>query len=387
MGFKILMASDIYFPLVGGISEHIHNLTNELRKRGHDVFILTSRIRDGHIPFEDPPHVIRIGRGITVPVNKSFASITFSPLITRKIKKILDEGGYDIVHIHGTLAPTIPLVTLYYTQTMTFFTFHASHGESKGYELFKPILQKAFDRIDGLIAVSEEAKNTIARYFPGNYRIIPNGVDVERFKPDGNVIRGLKSRNTKVILFVGRFEPRKGVKYLIKAMRRVLKEIPDARLVLVGGGPLRKFYTQLVEEEIKDKVHFAGIVPREKLPAYYRSADVFVSPAIEGESFGIVLLEAMASGLPVIASRIPGYTHVFKEGDEGFFFKPKDHKDLAEKLIVLLKNDELRREMGRKGRERVVKLYSWAKVAGEVESYYNEVIKEKLGHEVSGRWV
>lgn len=389
--FKVLMASDLYYPHPGGVSEHIHHLTKELRNLGHDVYILTSRIKDKTFPFEDPPYVIRVGKGIKVPINKSFASITFSPLITKRVKEILEIGNYDIVHVHGSLAPTLPLLTLFYSESLNFATFHAAHSESKGYELFKPILQKVFERIDGCIAVSEVARITISRHFPGEYRIIPNGVDVLRFNPTNPPLPHLREDGSLNILFVGRFDPRKGLRWLLQAMPYIVKEMSKAKLIVVGGGPLRKWYEQFIKDEVKDKIYFAGVVTPEILPRYYTSADVFVAPATEGESFGIILLEAMASGIPIVASRIPGYSHVFEDGREGFFCSPGDPRGIAKKILLLLKNRELRIKMGKSGRAKVMAKYAWQKVALEVEDFYREVWHRKrrglFDEKVSGGWL
>jgi phosphatidylinositol alpha-mannosyltransferase len=389
--FKILMASDFYYPHPGGVSEHIHHLTRELRNLGHDVYILTSRIKDKTFPFEDPHYVIRVGKGIKVPINKSFASITFSPLITKRVKEILENGNYDIVHVHGSLAPTLPLLTLFYSESLNFATFHAAHSESRGYELFKPILQKVFEKIDGCIAVSQVAKETISRHFPGEYRIIPNGVDVVRFSPTNPPISFLREEGYHNILFVGRFDPRKGLRYLLQAMPHIIRKNHRVRLIVVGGGPLKKWYEQFIKEEVRDKVHFVGVVPPDILPRYYTTADVFVAPATEGESFGIILLEAMASGIPIVASRIPGYSHVFEDGEEGFFCNPADPLDIADKVLILLENRELRMKMGKSGRAKVMAKYAWQKVAHQVEDFYREVWEKKRGRffdeKVSGGWI
>ncbi len=371
------MASDLYYPYPGGISEHVHHLTLELRKRGHEVQILTARYKDKTFSFQDPPYVIRIGRGIKIPMNKSFTSITFSPRITKWIKEILENGAYDVVHTHGPLAPTIPLLVLFYSRSLNFATFHAAHDYSTAYELFKPILMRVFERIDGPIAVSEVARDTMAQHFPGNYRIIPNGVDTERFRPDLSPIAEYREPGWKNILFVGRFDPRKGLRYLLKAMPKIVKEEPKTRLLVVGSGPLLSYYKSFVKEEIRDRVIFVGTVPPEELPRYYRTADVFVSPATGRESFGIVLVEAMASGVPIVASDIRGYRQVLEDGREGLFAKPEDPDDIAEKVLRILQSPEEARAMGQRGREKAVQKYAWPRIAEQVEAYYYEVMEAK----------
>ncbi len=371
------MASDIYYPYIGGIAEHVHHLSLELRKRGHKVDILTSNHGNKTFHFEDPPYVIRVGRGLRIPINKSIASVAFSPFINLKVRSIIRGGNYDIVHTHGSLAPTLPLLALKYSNSVNFATFHAAHSRSIGYGLFKLYLHKIFKKIDGPIAVSKVAKDTMSRHFDGHYRIIPNGVDINRFKPDIQPFCELKERGVLNLLFVGRCEPRKGLKYLLKALPTIFREIPNSRLIVVGSGPLKKWYQQLVRPEHKDRVIFTGPVSPEDLPRYYATADVFVSPAIGAESFGIILLEAMASGVPIVATNIPGYKQVMEDGKEGLFVKPKDPEDLAKATVFLLKKPELRKEMGKRGRKKAVSFYSWEKIASEVESYYFEVLEKK----------
>ena len=374
---RILMVSDIYYPYPGGISEHIHHLTLELRRQGHEVQILTARYREKTFDFQDPPWVIRVGRGIKIPINKSFSKITFSPRITRWVKKVLEEGEYHIVHAHSPLTPTLPMLSILYSRSVNFGTFHAAHDFSRGYELFKPILLRVFERLDGRIAVSEVARDSVARHFPGEYRIIPNGVDVHRFHPEGPRLAPYAQGRWRNLLFVGRFDPRKGLKTLLRALPLVVARVPEARLLVVGGGPLEPFYRSQVPNEVENRVLFLGFLPPEDLSKAYRTAEVFVSPATTGESFGIVLLEAMASGVPIVASDIPGYRQVMENGREGLFARPDDPEDLARKIVYLLQHPEEARRMGQTGRQKAVERYAWEVVARQVEAYYYEVLEEK----------
>ena len=369
------MASDTYYPHVGGIAEHVHHLSLELRKRGHHVDILTSNHARNTFNFEDPPYVIRVGRGIKIPINKSMAPIAFSPFINLKVRNIVRGGNYDIIHTHGSLAPTLPILALNYSRSVNFATFHAAHSESLGYELFKPYLHKLFRKIDGPIAVSEVARDTMMRHFSGNYRIIPNGVDINRFNPEVPPFPDLRGDGFFNLLFVGRFDPRKGLRFLLKALPRIVKEVRNTRLIVVGSGPLKKYYQQFIKSEIRDRVLFTGPVSPEELPRYYATCDMLVSPATGAESFGIILLEAMASGKPVVASDIPGYRQVMENGREGLFVRPEDPEALARAVIELLRHPEAMKGMGEAGREKAVSFYSWDRIAGEVESYYFEVLE------------
>jgi phosphatidylinositol alpha-mannosyltransferase len=371
---KVLIASDVYHPYPGGITEHVHHLASELRDRGHDVDILTTSF-DPDKERGDPEHVIRVGRSIKVPANKSQASIAFSPTITRQIKRVVREGDYDIVHVHGSLAPTMPIFALLYSRSVNVATFHAAHESSRAYSIFRPLLQRAFDRIDGLIAVSEVARASMRKYFPGDYTIIPNGIDIDRFRPDQEPIPWMRDTARKNILFVGRFDRRKGLNYMLAAMPRILNSVPDAHLVIIGGGPQEKAYRRQVEGALESRIRFAGFVPPEDLPRYYSTCDVYVSPATGGESFGIVLLEAMASGVPVVASDISGYRTVMEDGVEGLFAPPEDPNALADRTVELLLDPDRSARMGEAGRKKAETLYSWASVTERVEGFYLQVLE------------
>ena len=373
-GLKILMVTDIYYPHPGGIPEHVHNLSRALIRKGHRVHILTGRTK-GSVRWEDPPHVIRVGRAVKFPANKSISSVTVSWRIAKKVRKVIEEGRYHVVHTHGPIAPVLPMLAVRYSPGLTVSTFHAAHGDSVGYWLFRKYLNRYFKKIDVRIAVSRVAEESVAKYFPGEYVIVPNGIDVERFRPDLEPLAHLRDSGP-VVLFVGRMEPRKGVKYLVLAWERVLREVPEARLVLVGDGPYRAYYRSLVPPRAQDRVVWVGAVDPEELPRYYASADVCCFPATGGESFGIVLLEAMATGKPVVASDISGYRQVMEEGREGLFARPEDPEDLARALVTLLRSPRLREEMGRAGREKALG-YSWDRVAARVEELYYQGLRRK----------
>ncbi|MEO0144372.1 MAG: glycosyltransferase family 4 protein [candidate division WOR-3 bacterium] len=371
---KILFVSDVFYPHPGGISEHIDSLAKYLRKRGHLTYILTANFSSG-IDYKDPDYVIRVGRAFKIPMNKSMAPITISAKLNKLVKDIIQKNNYDIIHIHGPIAPVLPILSLKYSKSINVATFHAAHDEMLLYKIFKGYLENYFKKLHGKIAVSEVAKRSIIKYFDGEYRIIPNGVDVNRFKPDNEKIPWLLEDNSKKILFVGRIEPRKGLKYLLLALNEVVKFISDVKLIVVGDGPFKLLYEQYLNKNIEDKVIFVGKVGYNELPKYYVSCDIFVSPATEKESFGIVLLEAMASKIPVIASNIEGYKQVIQNEVNGILFENENYKDLASKIIMLLRNKNLANRLVENAYDIVIKKYSWEAVSKEIENYYYELIE------------
>ncbi len=252
-------------------------------------------------------------------------------------------------------------------------TFHSYRPVSRAYYYGAPIFRRFFKRLDGHIAVSQAARQYHERYFPADYTVIPNGVDVEHFGcPDVQPIQEFADGRPN-ILFVGRLEKRKGLTHLIDAFARVQQELADARLIVVGAyDELEKIPFALQARHLGLKVHFVGRVMYQDLPRYYRSADVFCAPSTGMESFGIVLLEAMAAGVPIVASDIDGYRDVLDDGTQGVFVRPEDPAELAAALVSLLRDPSRRVALGALGREKAQR-YSWRVVAARVLEYYAAV--------------
>ncbi|MGE3062206.1 MAG: glycosyltransferase family 4 protein [bacterium] len=380
---KILLVSDMYYPLPGGIPEHIHHLYIEMKMMGHTVHILTGKSFK-EVKSENSD-IKRYGMSVSVPANKSFAHVTIGFKMFFDIKNLLQKENYDVIHIHGALAPTLPLAILFFSNTTNVITFHASFERSIGYEVLKSPLTKFFQRIDGVIAVSTEAKRSVFKYFPSDYEVIPNGVDTKRFSNENPKLEKYIDGRIN-ILFVGRQDPRKGIKYLYKAMDYLIEQVPDIRLIVVGRGFLKSYYGLSISDKAKKHVVFENYVDWALLPSYYSTANVFVSPAIGGESFGIVLIEAMASGVPVLASNIRGYRQVVDHKKNGYLVKPKDPKAIADGILEILYNPELRKSLVENGLK-TAKMYDWNKVARDVLSFYFKTIEKKeREHKRLRRW-
>ena len=372
---NIAIVTHAYYPQFGGVSEHVHHTSLELRKRGHRVTVITCGHRN-HEPAVEKD-VVRVGSNVLVPYNGAFVNLTVGWNVYGKMRRILSEGRFDVVHVHCPLIPVLPLAaTRTAGDAALFGTFHASGKSSAAYALFRPFLRKYHRRLDGRIAVSRPAEEFVGKYFGGEYRVIPNGVDPERFGPDKPSAEGLNDGRLNV-LFVGRPDPRKGLEHLIRAMGIVrANSRSPVRLVVVGDGPRRRHYEAMVTNLPPGSVVFTGSVSQEALPGYFSGAHVFCSPATMNESFGIVLLEAMASAVPVVASDIPGYRSVVSHGQDGLLCRPADPQEMARAILLLLNDDALRREMGARGREKALR-FSWSRIAREIESYYLETVKAK----------
>jgi len=254
-------------------------------------------------------------------------------------------------------------------------TFHAYYSKPRAYWLCQPIFRKLLAKLQGKIAISQAARECVSRYLPGDYQVIPIGIDTDFFSPQVPPVEEFADGKVN-ILFVGRLERRKGLDCLLAAYGKVKKEFPDLRLIIVGTGAKLPKYKTMVEEDKLTNVVFAGFVPRKDLPRYYSSADICCFPATNSESFGTVLLEAMASGKPVIASNVGGYNEVLSQAEEGLIIPSKDEDALARALLLLAQNKPLRQQMGAKGRNKAEK-YSWKNVAQRVMDYYVTLLNKR----------
>jgi phosphatidyl-myo-inositol alpha-mannosyltransferase len=370
---KIALVSPYDYPYPGGVTEHISHLHDEFKRRGHEVHIIAPQ--SAKVRQQGGEIVHAVGTVVPVPSNGSVARISLSLRLSRQVKEILQREQFEVIHLHEPLLPALPITVLRHSHTVNVGTFHAFAQSNYGYYYGKLILRYFFRRLHGRIAVSPPARDFVADYFPAHYEIIPNGIDYERFAtPHPPLERPGEGGPT--ILFVGRMEKRKGLKYLIRAMIGVWNHFPDARLLVAGGGPLLEDYKRLVEDNGLPNVEFAGFVPAKDLPRYYQSCDIFCAPSTGQESFGIVLLEAMAAGKPLVATDIGGYSSVVQHGKEGFLVPPKDEQALALSLVRLLSDADLRSRMGMAGQSRAA-LFSWDKVADRVLGYYEDVIDSR----------
>jgi len=367
MNIALVSPYDYAYP--GGVNTHISNLAISMAKMGNQVKVLAPCSNKKALPCSQ--EVIALGRTFPYPSNGSVARITISWWLIPKVKSILEEERFDIIHFHEPLFPSLPWMVLPLSHSVNMATFHAYYKYSFGYWLMKPLCRRFYNKLDGKIAVSEPAKRFVSRYFPGNYRIIPHGVDVERFSSEVLPIEELCDGKLN-ILFVSRLDERKGLRYLLKAYRRVKEQIPESRLIVVGPGSRSRYERWIQAVKLKDVV-FVGYVSHDDLPRYYRTADVFCIPAVGRESFGIVLLEAMSAGKPIVASNIDGYANVLTDGVEGLLVPPKDENTLAETLVALLKDKARREQMGRNGRSKV-EGQTWDIVARQTMDYYLELL-------------
>ncbi len=372
---KIAMVSPYDFTWPGGVTAHVSQLAQELTGCGHQVKVLAP-----HSPSREGSELetfVPLGRSVPVPSGGSIARVSLSWWLYRRVREILEQECFDIIHLHEPLAPVLPLCVLECSNTVNVGTFHAYYHRQHLYRFSQPIMKRWHQRLHGGIAVSPAAHKYVHNFFPREYRIIPNGIDVDHFTNRARPWPQFQDGKTN-ILFVGRLEKRKGLKYLLEAYSRLKWEYPDTRLIVVGPGNLDKDSHRILSARNPQDVVLVGGVPYDDLPRYYASADIYCSPATGQESFGIVLLEAMAAGKPIIASAIEGYMGIIGSGEQGLLFPRKDPEALAKALAVLIDNPDYARQLGATGR-RLVEKYRWKVVARQVETYYYDCIAETNG--------
>ncbi|MDH4208047.1 MAG: glycosyltransferase family 4 protein [Anaerolineae bacterium] len=374
---RIALVSPYDYPFPGGVTQHIHYLDKHFRELGHQVKIIAPCA--GPEPENLPDNVVvTTNKVISIPFSGSTARIPYSPLVNWRVRKALHEEDFDILHAHEPMTLPVPIMALTHSRAVNVGTFHAYRDTHVIYKYGRRIFQPFFDKLQGKIAVSEAAKDTVARYFGGEFVIIPNGIDVDRFGGEhvSPIEQYLDGRPN--ILFVGRLEPRKGFRYLLQALPYIKEEFPKARLIVVGAYRKDEVTAHLlyVREHHLTGVKFVGRVSDDDLPRYYRTCDVFCAPSTGFESFGIVLLEAMAAGKPAVATDIPGYRDLLANGKEGLLAEPKNERALAQAIIHILKNPDLQRSMGAEGRAKA-RQYSWRRVALRVLEFYEELLTSK----------
>jgi phosphatidylinositol alpha-mannosyltransferase len=350
----------------GGVRTHIRAQATALRARGHLVTVhgpASAAVGDGEIA---------IGGARSLRLGGTESGLGLNPLSAGSVARALDRGYFDVVHVHEPLTPLVPWLALLLSRAPVVATFHVYRERGhRFYAAARPMLRGLMRRISRRIAVSDAARRTVAAHFPGAYDIVPNGIDVARFQqprprpaPFGAGFHH--------ILYVGRIEPRKGLGHLILAMPRVHQRAPAARLMVVGDGPDRP-KLEAMARAVGADAQFVGRVDDDDLPAYFQASEIVCAPAIGGESFGLVVLEAMASARPVVASRIDGFTELVGVTNCARFVPPGDDHALGDALADLMGDEAARLELGERGAARAVE-FDWTHVAARLEQMYVDLV-------------
>jgi phosphatidyl-myo-inositol alpha-mannosyltransferase len=359
---RIAIVCPYAWDRVGGVQTHVRALARILRERGHDVLVIAPRAGGR---FAGGGEVTIAGRAVGVPANGSIAPVTFGPGAALGVRRALRAFAPDVLHLHEPLIPSLSLLALMGFRAPTVGTFHAAARASTGYRLGRPVLERAVRRLRVRTAVSDASRDLIRRYFPGDYLLTPNGVEAGRF----STATPLDLGPGPTVLFLGRIERRKGLEILVRAMS-LLTDL-GATLVVAGTGPEEGACRKLASS-LRVRTRFIGRISEDDLPGVYRGADVYCAPGLGGESFGIVLIEAMAAGAPVVCSDLDGFRAVAKGVAE--LVPPGDAGALASALRALLIEPERRTTMS-SASMRIAKMYDWGRLVAGVEAVYARAVE------------
>ena len=369
---RIALVAEDYYPQLGGIPEHVHNLALQLVARGHDVTVVSSHMA-GRIPqdFCDQYPVRRLGRSVVVYANGGVSRVTVGWQLRRRLEGLLRDGRFDVVHVHGALTPTFGALTpraAWRAGIPLVATFHSWFPRSGAYRLLRPHFQRLLSLHAATIAVSQPVADAHARYLDAPWEIIPNGVDTDYFHPNGRGALTPASTDPR-LLYLHRLEPRNHLETLLAAMPTVLRRYPGATLTVAGEGPWGGYYRWRARG-LRSSVRFVGRV--EDRPRRYRSADLFLCPTMRA-GFGITLLEAMACGTPMIVADNAGFRALINGGAEAVVVPHDQPAAWAETAIALFGDPERREGMVRAGQAKVED-YSWRRVAARVLEVYRRVV-------------
>jgi phosphatidylinositol alpha-mannosyltransferase len=374
---KIGFVATYDFAIPGGVKNHICNLAHELTEQGHEVSIIapssqssiTSKIPNfmqvAEFPSASktgaiPPHILLGLRAIP------------------RLQALLNDASFDLIHIHEPLVPPLCLSAIRYKKTPLFATFHTyyEHGQPL-YRLFQPILNSWLKNLKGRIAVSVPAKRYIEQYFPYDYKIIPNGINLERFSTPRSAHPQINPDYFN-LLFVGHAQfKRKGLRYMLEAYRILKPEFPKLRLLIAGTKWAGRNQPPELEDSDLQDIVYLGTVSDDELIELYKSADVFCAPSTGRESFGIVLIEAMAAGIPIVTTNINGYSTVATHEHDALMVPPKNGLAFAQAIKRMMQDPALRERLAHQGHT-TVQRYSWKILATEIVAYYHQQLNSNV---------
>lgn len=351
----------------GGVQTHIRDLTQHLIDEGHYVSVLAP-ISDDSISLED--YVVNAGKPISIPVNGSVARVIFGPIASSRAKQWIAAGDFDLLHLHEPAIPSLSLLACSAAEGPLVGTFHVSTPKKKAIYAIGPILEPIVEKLTARIAVSELARSTLKDHFETDAVVIPNGIDGYKFS-NAKVLDEFSGEFT--VGFIGRFEePRKGLQVLIDSLPIVARFIPNVKYLIAGPGDSEDFLKK-IDPQLRNRIKFLGRLTDEEKASFLKSIKIYVAPNTGGESFGIILTEALSAGTAVVASDIPAFKAVLENGEAGALFNSEDSENLAKTLVSMLKDEEKRNRLANNGKLSAQK-YDWQVVAEQIESVYEMAI-------------
>ncbi|MFC7406133.1 glycosyltransferase family 4 protein [Georgenia alba] len=357
------------FDAYGGVQLHVRDLAEELIRRGHDVSVMA--------PAEDstpvPDYVVPSGGSVAIPYNGSVARLTFGPVVGGRVRRWVGDGRFDLLHLHEPFIPSLSMLALWVADGPVVGTFHTSMERSRALRAISPVVGPMLEKVSGRIAVSSEARRTLVQHLGGDAVVVPNGVYADHFADAEPDPRWSATPGRPTVAFLGRLdEPRKGLPVLAAAIPEVLTLVPGARFLVAGRGDASEERALLARHG--DAVTFLGGISDEEKRRLFRSVDVYVAPQTGGESFGIVLVEAMAAGALVVASDIPAFQAVLEQGAHGRLFRRGDPRSLARTLVEVLTHPQDAAPL-RSSASTAVRRYDWSVVTTQILHVYDMVMQ------------
>jgi phosphatidylinositol alpha-mannosyltransferase len=345
----------------GGVQSHVGDLAEYLIRQGHYVSVLAPAIDEDNLP----DYVTSAGRPIAIPYNGAVARVLFGPIAFARVRQWINNGSFDVLHLHEPAIPSISLLACWAAEGPMVGTFHAAAKRQKVTFAVAPILEPVIEKLTARIAVSEAARETLTEHLETDAIVVPNGIYADRYR-DGEVVEEWAGHS---IGFIGRFEERrKGLDVLVSALPSVIAEFPDVKVFVAGPGD-----PDAVLKEIDPSLHsrftFLGRISEEAKANFLASVGIYVAPNTGGESFGIILAEALAGGASVVASDIPAFDSLLGHGEYGTLFQSENAQDLSEKIITLFTNDAQRLAIAERGKA-YAQSFDWEVVAEKIYDVY-----------------
>ncbi len=362
------------FDVPGGVQFHVRDLAESLIGRGHEVSVLAPAADDTPVP----DYLVPAGRAVPVHYNGSVARLTFGPVTARRVRRWLAAGRFDVLHLHEPVTPSLGMLALWVADGPVVATFHTSITRSRSLQAAYPLVRQSLEKISLRIAVSEDARRTLVEHLGGDAVVIPNGVWVDTFANAEAEARWTGTPEAPTIAFLGRLdEPRKGLSVLLGAMPAVLDAYPGARLLVAGRGDTGQEQARELLGDRAGAVEFLGGVSDEDKARLLASVDLYCAPQTGGESFGIVLVEAMSAGTCVVASDLGAFRRVLDDGEAGVLFRTGDSADLGTTLVRVLGDPAQRARVSQRASQ-VVGRYDWSAVTDQVLAVYEMAV---AGHD------
>jgi phosphatidyl-myo-inositol alpha-mannosyltransferase len=357
IGIVVLMGWDT----PGGVQNHVRDLAEYLIAAGHNVSVLAPVIDETKIPS----YVTSAGKPIAIPYNGAVARVLFGPIAFARVRQWIAQGDFDILHLHEPAIPSISLLACWAAEGPMVGTFHAAAKRQKAIFAIGPILEPVIEKLSARIAVSEAARETLTEHLETDAVVIPNGIYADRYR-DG-VAQEKWQGNT--LGFIGRFEePRKGLSVLVDALPIISRFAPDVRVFIAGPGESDEVI-ESIDPQLRSRFTFLGKISEQDKANFLASISLYIAPNTGGESFGIILAEALAGGATVVASDIPAFDSLLNHGQFGELFESESSTDLAKRVIDLLRDEKRRIELGKAGKLHAQQ-FDWKVVADQIFSIY-----------------